>query len=158
MEVLIVIAITCLIGAGITMAIYNIWNVNALSVSRVDAVKQVENALHWMNRDAQMAQIVQESGGSGLPLTLTWVEWGNVTNQVTYTLQNDELHRSYSVNAGPPIVTVVARRIDPSAAMTWIDYDNTSKVLILHLTASVASGLQQATETRECIVIPRSAF
>ena len=161
-EMLIVIAITSLIGVGVTVAVNNVWNVNALSVSRVDAVKQVENAIYWMSRDTQMAQTVQESGGSGFPLTLTWVEWGsNTKNQVTYTLQYDELHRSeiIIINGAPgaPTDTVIADRLDPSAGMTWCDFDYGSRVLILHVTASV-SGFREATETRECLVVPRSAF
>ena len=156
-ELLIVIAITALIGTVIVAVTYNVWNVSTMSVSRVDAVEQVKNAIHWMSRDAQMAQTVQ-SGGSGFLLTLTWVKWENSeADQVTYTLQNDELHRKLIVNGGAPTDIVIAENVDSSAGMTWCSYDNSSKVLILHITASV-SGFMGATETREVLVVSRSAF
>lgn len=157
MEMLIVIAITALIGAVITAATSSIWNVSAMSVNRVDAVKQVENAIHWMSRDVQMAQIVQDNVGSGFPLSLTWVEWGNTTNQATYFLQGDELHRSFAVNGVTLTNTVIAQPIDSHTAMTWCSYDRASKVLTLQVTSSVG-GFRGASETREVLVVPRSGI
>jgi len=154
-EMIAVIAITGLISGGITAAIYNVWNVNALSSSHMTAVKQVENGIHWMSRDAQMAQVVDRTGIAGFPLTLTWVEWDGTEKTVTYTLDGDKLIRSYSVDNGEEIQTsqiVVAEQIDTNPNLTkclWM-----SGRLTIKLTASV-SGFREAIETRECDIIPR---
>ena len=153
-EVLVAVAITGLIGAGIAMAASQVMNVNALSTNHVIAVKQVENAAYWINRDVRMAQIIQPSGGSGFPLSLSWVEWNNTTHQVSYAINNGELQRSSSINGTQPVQMVVARHINSNADNTSCQYSN--GVLTFKVTASV-SGFRPASETRMAQVIPRSA-
>jgi len=151
-ELVVAIAITALIIGGITMAIFQVFDVNSRSTTRMTAVKQVENAVHWLSRDAKMAQDVQPGENSGFPLNLTWVEWDNTVNQVTYALENGGLKRSHSVDGGEPTETVVARHIDSDPAMTNCEFDG--GVLTFELTANLG-GFRPASETRVCEVIPR---
>jgi len=153
-EVLVATAITGFIGVGITMAASQVLNINALSINHITVLKQVENATYWINRDAQMAQIVQPSGGSGFPLNLSWVEWDNTMHQVSYTLESSKLYRSYSVNGGQPSQTVVAEHINTNAGMTNCQF--AGGVFTFKVTASV-SGFRPATETRMAQMIPRPA-
>ena len=153
-EILVALAITGFIGASITTAIVQVMKVNALGNNHVIAVKQVENAVYWINRDVRMSQTIQPGGGSGFPLNLTWVEWGGTTHQVAYTLQNGELIRSSSVNATPPVVMIVARYISSNADNTNCQYSN--GVFNFKVTASV-SGFRPASKTRLAQVIPWSA-
>jgi len=153
-EVIVAIAISSMIAVGMTMAISQVFNVNALSNNRVTAVKQVENAAYWINRDAQMAQIVQPNGDSGFPLNLSWVEWDNTMHQVSYTLEDSNLHRSHSVNGGEPSQRVVAAHINSDVDMTNCQFAD--GVLTFKVTASV-SGFRSATEIRIAQVIPRPA-
>lgn len=154
LEILVALAITGFIGAGLNTAIIQIMKVNALTNNYVIAVKQVENAAYWISRDVRMAQTVQPGGGSGFPLNLAWVEWGGTTHQIDYTLQNGQLIRSSSVNATPPVVMMVARHISSNADNTSCQYSN--GVFNFKLTASV-SGFRPVSETRLAQVIPRSA-
>ncbi len=153
-EILVALSITGFIGAGLTTAIVQVMKVNALGNNQVIAVKQVENAVYWINRDVRMSQTIQPGGGSGFPLNLDWVEWGGTTHQVAYTLQNGELIRSSSVNATPPVVMKVAQHISSNADNTSCQYSN--GVFNFKVTASV-SGFRPASETRLAQVIPRSA-
>jgi prepilin-type N-terminal cleavage/methylation domain-containing protein len=153
-EVLIATAIIGLIGAGLSIAVGQVINVNAISNSHVVAVKQVENAAYWLNRDVRMAQIIEPNGASGFPLNLSWVEWDNTTCQVSYTLVNDELKRSVSVNGTGPVVMKVAQHISVSPDDTLCQYNN--GVLNFKLTASVA-GFRPAREIRFAQVTPRAA-
>jgi prepilin-type N-terminal cleavage/methylation domain-containing protein len=154
-EVLVAIAITGLIGAGISAAAVQVMNVNALSNNRVTTVKQVESAAYWIGRDTQMAQSVETSGGSGFPLNLSWVEWDNTTHQVRYDIDNGELKRSHSVNGGVPTQNVVAQHIDNNPDMTSCQFAN--GVLTFRVTASVG-GFRPASETRMGRAIPNSAL
>ncbi len=153
-EILVAVAISGLIGAGIDMAAVHVMNLNAVRVNHVTAVKQVENAAYWINRDLRMSQIIQPSGGSGFPLNLSWVEWDNTTHQVSYTLVNSELQRSSSVNGTPAMPMIVAQYISSNADNKTCQYAN--GVFTFKLTASV-SGFRAASETRMAQVIPRSA-
>lgn len=153
-EILVATVITGLIGAGITMAAVQVMNVNALSNNHVIATKQVENAAFWINRDARMSQIIQPSGGSGFPLNLSWVEWDNTTDNVSYTINNGELKRSSSTNGMQATRIVVAQHIDCNVNNTNCKYAN--GVFTFQVTASLG-GFRPASETRMAQVIPRSA-
>ncbi len=151
-EMIIVVAIVGLIGGGLSTAVFQIWSINAMDTAHTTAVKQVENAVHWISRDAQMAQTVQTGGGSGFPLNLTWVKWDNTANEVTYSIQNGRLQRAYSINGGQPTSTVVAQYINTDSGA--INCQFASGVLSFKITASIG-GFRPASETRTCEVVPR---
>jgi len=153
-EVLVATAIIGFIGAGLAVALGQVINVNAISNNRVVAVKQVENAAYWLNRDVRMSQVVETADGSGFPLNLSWVEWNNTTCQVSYTLTNNQLQRSISVNGTQPLTMTVAQHISGSPDDTLCQYSN--GIFNLKLTASVG-GFRPASETRFAQVTPRSA-
>jgi prepilin-type N-terminal cleavage/methylation domain-containing protein len=89
-ETLIALAITGVVAAAVVTTMYQVQNVSNLHYANIIAVSQVENAVHYMNRDIQSAQVVAPHGAFGFPLNLTWVDWNtNVTNTVTYSLQSD---------------------------------------------------------------------
>jgi prepilin-type N-terminal cleavage/methylation domain-containing protein len=118
-ELLVVVAITGLITWGITMTIFQVFNTNTRNSSHMIAIRQVQNAGSWVSPDVQMAQSVNATGGQGFPLTLTWIEWETGdSHAVNYTLEDNTLQRSYSVNGGDPTVTTVAEYIDPDPDQT----------------------------------------
>ena len=151
-ELLIALAITGIIAVAVTMLIIQLSSSYSLNTNHMTAVKQVENAVHSISRDAQMAQNVQPVGGSGFPLYLTWVEWDNTSNNVTYSIQNRTLLRAYSFNSSAPVITKVAQDINSNASASNCQFAN--DVLTFKITASIA-GFKTATETREGKVIPR---
>jgi len=152
-EMIIALVIISLIGGATTTAIFQMLNISNVSTNHMTAVKQVQNAVNWISRDAQMSQIVVPNGDSGFPLNLTWVEWDNTVHQVTYTVEDSKLQRNYYVNGGEPSEALVARFIDPDLAMTNCQY--VGGVLTFKITATVDSGSQVASDTRVCEVIPR---
>jgi Tfp pilus assembly protein PilW len=85
-ELLVVTLIsTAIVGVSAT-TYFQILTVNNDNISHMTAVKQMENALYWIGRDAQMAQTVQTQGASGFPFTISWVDWENKNNSVTYSI------------------------------------------------------------------------
>lgn len=156
-EVIVAVAISGIITAGITGAIFQVFSQNTRSTAHMTAVKQVENAVHWISRDAQMAQSVVTGDDPETDLLiLTWTEWDNTVNQVTYTIVDGELKRNHlSVNPEEPSETVemvVARYINPDPEMT------NCKFLGGVLTFEVTAGSEIASETRVCEVIPRPSL
>jgi len=154
-ELLIAIAITGLITGVITTAIFQTFTVSARNSSHMTAVRQVQNAGHWISQDAQMAQEVN-IGGASVFLTLTWTEWGedSTENMVTYTITvDDELKRSHSENGGTPIEMIVARFIDTDPTKTKCN--RIGNVLRVTVTAAVGDYPETVSETRVYEITPR---
>ena len=147
-EVLIALAITALIVSVVTMSIFQVFDINARSSSRMIAIKQVQNAGYWISHDARMTQqdpVIEKHGGQLESITLTWTDLDGNQHQVHYTIEGDSLQRSYSVNAEEPSEFIVAKNIDV------IDCTFTDGALALTITATS----QGASETREYEIMPR---
>jgi prepilin-type N-terminal cleavage/methylation domain-containing protein len=148
-ELLIGIAITGLIIGGISTAIYQVMNINALDSSRMTAVKQIENAIDTIRPDVIAAQIIPDSASS--TLILTSVRWSdNKEYSITYSRLNNNLVREESINHGASTSKVVAQHID---GFTW-QKDSSGKITIV-LSATVSS-FRSASETRTFHIFPRS--
>jgi type II secretory pathway pseudopilin PulG len=164
LELLVVIAITTIIGGGISMTIFQMLDVNARTTTRMTAVKQVENAIQWLSRDAQMAQVVSAPAQTnGLPLTLSWVDWDGTNYQVNYQLVSSgatkQLQRQYLVSDANNVAisnqtTIPAQFINSGATSTNVQYAN--GVLSYKITSTV-TGFRSASETRTGQFIPRTS-
>jgi prepilin-type N-terminal cleavage/methylation domain-containing protein len=151
-ELLIAITIIGLITSGITMTIFQVISESARSTNHMLAVRQVQNAGYWVSHDAQMARTVTLGVGNGFPLTLTWIEWGEDGDEyeVVYTLEDNKLQRSYSVNDGDSETAIVAEFI----VIDEIEFTGGGE-LTLRVTATVGTDSLEASETRTYEVIPR---
>ncbi len=156
-ELTMALLITVIITAGITMTIFQVISGNARSNNHMIAVRQVQNAGYWVSHDVQMAQSVDTTDDPETTelelVTLTWTDWetGDV-HQVVYTLADNKLQRSSSVNDESPTVTFAAEFVDPDNTSCAFDGD----VLTLTITVTVGSGEpQEASETRIYEIMPR---
>src|SRR3972149_11014013 len=152
-EALVAMAIASSITGGISSAIYQVFTSHVQSTAHMTAIKQVENAIFWLSRDVQQAQVLDLGGASGFPLNLRWVNWDGVVAQATYTLVGDELERAYDTGGGP-VTQVVARNIDPDSAETNFQFSD--GVFAFKITASVG-GSRPALESRVGEIMPRAA-
>ena len=158
-ELLVALAITGAISGGITMSIFQTLDYNARSNARMVAVKQVENAIHHISRDVQMAQIIEPAADpdpDGFPLILTWIEWSNTENVVTYRIVGSELKRFHSQDGGVPIELVVARHVDVDPSDTSCEFDDSSWIFTFEVTATVTGYPEDISETREVKITPRT--
>jgi type II secretory pathway component PulJ len=100
-ELALAIAITAILATGFTMTFHQVATANARSAAHMTAVKQVESALYWINRDVQMSQEIVTGNdpiGTGFPLTLSWTDYsGSNDYQVVYSLSGNTIVRTYSV-------------------------------------------------------------
>jgi len=151
-ETIAAIAIMALIGIGVATATVQVCTQGTKNNDYTTASRHTMNAIHWISRDAMMAQTVEPNGASGfLPLILNWVDWDNSIHQVTYSLQDGDLKRSYSVDGGEPIETVVAQYINSDTETTNCEFSG--GVLIIKVTAIADEGSSNVTKTRE--ITPR---
>jgi prepilin-type N-terminal cleavage/methylation domain-containing protein len=153
-ELIVAVAIASILGLGVSTTVYQTLSVNASSTNRLVAVKQVENAVHYLSRDSQMAQDIQTGAEAGFPLILRWTEWEGTTHRITYSFQGDQLRRAQSINSGPPQELVIARDIDTNGGETFCQYNG--GVLSFKITSAV-TGFRSSTESRSFTIIPRAA-
>jgi hypothetical protein len=164
---LVAIAISSAIGGGVLLSIYQTTGYQAMDRARMNCVKQLENAVHYIVQDAQMAQKVTLSGDDdNFPLILTWTEWDannpEYKHVVTYTLiegEPNELKREHlaydaSDNETKNEINIVARYIERDSAKTNCDY--AGGVLNLKLAATITGFPKEISETRDIEIIRRT--
>ena len=150
-ELVIALAITGAITGGITLSIFQTLDYSSRGNARMEAVKQVENAIFWLSRDAQMAQEVTVTADpDGFPVTFEWVEWEGDEITVIYSIASGEMTRSHSDDGD----MVVARYINEDYNMTNCDYANW--VFSFMITATVSGYPETVSESREGRITPRS--
>lgn len=145
-EMVVTLAITGFIALGAAIANAQVLDQTSRNNDYTTASRHTLNAIHWISRDAQMAQTMEANGSSGFPLVLSWVEWDNTAHTANYSLENGELRRSYYIDSGEPSETLIAEYINHDAAMTNCVSDN--GVLMLTVTASVGEGSNKTSVTK----------
>ena len=153
-EVLIAIAITAAIGAGLAMAVFEVIQVNAMSNNRMEAIKQVENAFHYIIRDAQMTSphIDPPTSGSFINSSLrSNANIGNTSIQVTNTTNfpdsgwvvigtdaNKEIAKYTSKTStrlsgipSPGLINAHAsgEQVSNALALHWTDFNDTNYIV-----------------------------
>jgi prepilin-type N-terminal cleavage/methylation domain-containing protein len=163
-ELILAIAITAIITAVITLTIFQMMTGSVRTNNHMTAVRQVQSAGYWVSHDAQMAQSITPPGG-GFPLTLTWEEWEEDSNnhEVVYSLVDmpntelKKLQREYVTEDTEGNVTTevafVAEYIDTGQTSCTLDEDE--YLLIFTVTATVGGGMSEESETRTYEVMPR---
>ena len=156
-EMLVSLAIAGIIGLGATVANAQVMNQTARNNDYTTASRLAMNAIYWISRDAQMAQAIDgaEDFPAASDLTLTWHGWDNTDYQVSYSLVDGQLRRSYSAGGGTPSVTVVAEYINSDAEMT--NCTSVNGTLTIKITSSVGEGSKiiNVTKVREVASRPR---
>jgi prepilin-type N-terminal cleavage/methylation domain-containing protein len=154
-EVLVALAIISLIGGGVSTATIQILKQGVRNGDYTTASQYTMNAIHWISRDAEMSQTVATDGVSGFPLTLNWIDWGGAKYQVIYTIEDNKLKRSYSVNGGAPSQTVVAEYVNTISENTTCEFG--SRVLTTQVTTTVGKGAHAVSVTNVRKIFIRSS-
>lgn len=146
-ETLVSLAITALIGLGAAMSSSQVLTQTSRNEDFTTASRNAMNAVYWMSRDAQMAQII--SGTVGFPgisnLSLSWIDWENSSHNATYSIENGRLLRTFNVD-GEITETLIAEYINPTANMT--SCVSVNGTLTLTITSSVGEGSRVVDVTR----------
>jgi len=153
-ELLIAIMLAGAVTGGITMTIFQVFNMNSRTSNHMIAVRQVQHAGKQVSQDLLQAKNVKPSGSSGFPLTLNWTDWDDAQHGIIYTLEDmssgefDILWRRHYVNLSLDSTTKVAEYIDP---------DQTSCVPAGGaFSFTVTANVGGQSETRVYEVMPRA--
>ena len=156
-ELLVAITITALVSGVAGAAIFQIFRNIERNNDHMTVVHQVQNAGHWISRDAQMAESVITDNLT-LPdfLILNWTEWDDAGDSIyhsaTYSLEDltnsiGRLKRSHWSSAGANEQTQIAEYIyyDPN------DVNDTSKASYQNpvITVQLTALFEESMETRE---------
>lgn len=152
-EVLVALVITSLIGFGAAITASQVITQGSRNGDYTTASWQTMNAIYWIGRDAQMSQSITTGGAYGFPLTLSWTEWDNSEHEVTYTIEDNTLKRSYAVDGGEPIQSVVARYINATSENTSCQFS--SGVLTIKIKATIGEGETAVSVTKLREITPR---
>ena len=96
-ELLVVLAITGVIVAPLTMATITLLITPQRTADQGIVLQQVQNAGRWLSRDVQMTKMVSPGGANGFPLTLTIPMDDNPDNDYTieYEFEGSKLKRRF---------------------------------------------------------------
>ncbi len=159
LELIIAIALTVIVTAGITAVTLNALNIHLATTNRMTAIAQVRHVGFWLTPDVMMAQPdqIDTNRTSTKLLTLNWTApASNVTNSLVYAFEAmagsgeiARLKRAHYIgsNSTPDSVYVVAEYIDPTATSCRREGD----AVICTVTATVG----KESVTKEYRVKPR---
>ena len=155
-EIMVTLAITGFIALGAAVSSAQVLNQTTRNSDFTTASRNAMNASYWVGRDAQMAQVF--SGAAGFPetsdLSMAWEDWDNVSHNVTYSLEDGRLFRTYTVG-GQSTSAMIAEYINENSDMTYCTSDNGT--LVFTITSSVGQGSKiiDVTRTREVTARPQ---
>lgn len=124
------------------------WNVN---------LRQVQNAGHWISRDALMAQVVDDtpSDPNGF-LSLSWSDWDGNSSNVTYVLQGNTLMRQLNGGSAILIAEYIIHNDTPTSP-TSCSWNGTANKLTVTIKASLHDDEDRCVQ-RTYEIKPRPAL
>ena len=152
-EMLVVLVLIGIITGGITAAISQVLTINTRASNHMIAVRQVQQAGKEVSKDTLQSQNVTYTENPLFLLTLAWIDSDDAVNAVNYTIEDNKLQRSQSIDGGSPNLRVIAQYIDPD--QTSCSWNNVTRVLAFTVTATVGNGPYEAIETRIYEIEPR---
>jgi prepilin-type N-terminal cleavage/methylation domain-containing protein len=150
-EVILVLGVLLILVVVITMSIAQVLTLNSNSTAHMTAVKEVENAVHYLTRDAQMAQQVTVSAPPGFPLKMSWTEWDSNHIEVIYRIDGNQLIRSRIVNCHSPEEMVIIAHVDAGTSSCSI----TNRQITFRIGSGI-TGFKRQSETRTFTIVRRA--
>ena len=158
---LLAVALLAIITNGAVMTLYQIHDVGSTRADHLVAIREAQNAGHWITLDGQIAADIETTADEdGFPLTLSWSDQLGDEHEVVYTLLPDnrlqrEHYTNRATNPEPDATTYVALFMDPTGTSCSIDDDGE---LLVDITAAVGGDGVTHTETRSYRVFPRGSL
>lgn len=170
-ELIVALLITAAISGAITTTVLVMQDTVGSFRNKADCIGWVRNAETWIQEDGKMAQAMSVNAGSpsGLPLSLSWVEWGGVRHDVWYNVNPGQRHlyrsevvTSISGSTTARMRTLIARHVivgsgTQTETTCWIGSGSETGQVFVRLVTSQAEGSRyEAAETRTFLVTPRA--
>lgn len=151
LELVVAMAVGGIIMSAAGATLYQVFNNNTKNTSHMLAVKQVENALHFITRDVQMAQTIETSGlPSGQVLRLSWISWESTNTYVVYSWDAVQ-HTLTRTRSDDGVTTTVAYAVEQAPVFSPSPFTESSQTLTVNLTCTV----KDVDENRVVEIVPR---
>jgi prepilin-type N-terminal cleavage/methylation domain-containing protein len=165
-ELVIAILLAGAVTSGITMTIFQVFNMNSRTSNHMIAIRQVQHAGKQVSQDLLQAKHIYTEDNPDTPelLALNWTDWDNVRHGIVYTLEDMPsgefkiLRRRHYINLSLDSTAKVAEYIDPAETNCCCDgdgdgyCDDNCNAIIFTVTANVGGQ----SETRVYEVMPRA--
>jgi prepilin-type N-terminal cleavage/methylation domain-containing protein len=145
-ELVMALAVSGILLSAISATLYQVFTNSQKNTAHMLAVKQVENAVHFLLRDVEMTQHIQTTAlDPGEVLELSWTDWDAVETVVTYSWDSTShtLTRNHALEG---TTTTVAYAVDP--VPQFIEQD---QKLLINITCQVSNQ----SENRSLVISPR---
>jgi prepilin-type N-terminal cleavage/methylation domain-containing protein len=152
-EVMAAVAITGILALGAAASSAQLINQTSRDTDYTAASRYASNAIHWMGRDALMAQNI--TGQAGFPagvICLKWKTWDNTSYTANYTVEDGVLYRTYS-DGDTVTITMIAENINTDEELTWCTSVNGT--VTLTVTSSVGEGARIIDVTKTRVISSR---
>jgi len=124
-EVLVTLAILSLVMGVTSAAVVTVTKTSSQNTEWNVNLRQVQNAGHWISRDALMSQVV-DTNKPGTFLSLSWTEWNGDSYNVDYVLQEDKLMRQLNGSS----ILVAQYIVTEDTTCEWIGEEDKLRVTI----------------------------
>jgi prepilin-type N-terminal cleavage/methylation domain-containing protein len=141
-ELLVAIAISSVLAAGIAFTITQIFDNNTKATMQMEVIQDTTNSGFWLNKDALGAAAITTGENAGFPLSLGHVDQDDNQHLIIYSISEDELIRSAYQNDDLISKMIIADHVD-------INENRTNCILEGNtLTVKITSTVSDASETR----------
>jgi prepilin-type N-terminal cleavage/methylation domain-containing protein len=150
-ELVMALAVSGILLSAISASLYQVFTNSQKNTAHMLAVKQVENAVHFLVRDVEMAQHVRTSGlDTGEVLELSWTDWEAVETVITYSWDstNHTLIRDHSRDGTS---TTIAYAVVNAPVISPQPFTASDQKLLINITCTVAGH----NEERALEIAPR---
>lgn len=153
-ETLIGLLFISMIAVAVTATVFQIYHQSIKNRDYTQASQFTMNVVHWISRDADMAQSVATQGSTGFPLTLNWVDWDNNSYRAVYSISGGKMNRAYTVNGGAATNTLLAQSVNTVSGNTTAVLNG--KVLSVQITATIGGGTRTTSVSNQRDIFLRS--
>ncbi len=155
-EVLVALAILGAIMGVMSAAVISIMRINSQNTEWNVNLRQVQNAGHWISRDALMAQVVTTPTPGHFPLTLSWSDWEGTSYNVEYVLQDDNTLIRRLNDGSTLLIAQYIVHDDTPTSPTTCNWDGAKSKLTVTIRASLKGPPRYAERRYE--ISPRPAL
>jgi len=146
-EVMVALAITGVIGIGASVSSLQLLYQASQDTNYTSAGRSAANAIHWISRDALMAQAI--TGCDDFPgsaaLSFSWEGWDNDVYSADYTVVDGTLWRAYSDGVSE-YNTLIAEHVSLDEDLTFCTSDG--GIITLSITCTAGEGGRTVNITR----------
>jgi len=163
-ELLVALSIGSLLAVGVSQVLQQMFILVPRAENSMLAVRQVQFAGHWIDRDATMAQVITPTPNlftisTATPLIISYVNWDATKTTVTYSVDTNNILQRNVVVTNEKTGSVISSsqiQVADSIASIKAQYIEPTGMDRKALTVTIVAQVGSASENRTYQTSPRS--